>query len=193
VTPAAPRGPSRASWYLPHRRRPAPVQRGPLEFETFFRARYAGLVRFLVISEAASLEDAEDAVGEAMGDAFGNWEKIENPEAWVRRAALNTLITLRQRDRRLQKSPGLTFLAERSTGEVCGSPGTRQEFREVIELLSRLPPAQREIMAFKIDDFTPTEIAELIGKSPQTVRSNLRAARQALAAMIRSLPGDEFR
>jgi RNA polymerase sigma-70 factor (ECF subfamily) len=180
-------------WRLLHKRRPPTVERGPLEFETFFRARYAGLVRFLVISEAASLEDAEDAVEEAMGDAFCNWETIRNPDAWVRRAALNTLITLRRRDRRWRQLAGIAFLTEHTPAEVWDRLGLRHEALQVIAFLHRLPPAQREIMAFKVDDFTPTEIAELVGKSPQTVRSNLRAARRALAAMIRAVPGNESR
>jgi DNA-directed RNA polymerase specialized sigma24 family protein len=50
-------------------------------------------VRFLVVREAARREDAEDAVEEAMSDAFLNWATIENPEAWVRRAARNALVT----------------------------------------------------------------------------------------------------
>jgi DNA-directed RNA polymerase specialized sigma24 family protein len=67
--------------------------------------------------------------------------------------------------------------------------GLRDEAREVIEMVGLLPPAQREIMAFRIDDYTPSEIAELVGNDPQTVRSNLRAARQTLAAIVRSEAG----
>lgn len=190
MTPSSRRATSVASWYRLRKPRPAPVERGRLDFETFFRARYPGLVRFLVISEAACLEDAEDAVEEAMGDAFSNWESIGNPDAWVRVAARNVLVSLRQRDRRRRQLAGNAFLTERVPAEAWERLGLRHEAREVIELLARLPPAQREIMAFVVDDFTPAEIAELVGKSPQTVRSNLRCARQALAAMIRSLPVD---
>ena len=182
-----------ALWRRLGKRQPPRVERGPLDFETFFRFRYAGLVRFLVISEGAGIEDAEDAVEEAMSDAYSEWQKIENPDAWVRRVARNRLFALRQRERRGQQLAGLAFLTERMPAEVWERFGLRHEAHEVVELLSRLPPAQREIMAFKVDDFTPAEIAELIGKNPQTVRSNLRAARQDLAAMIRSLPDDGSR
>jgi hypothetical protein len=70
MTPSSRREPSAEPWYRLRRRRPAPVERGPLDFETFYRARCRGLIRFLVISEVASLEDAEDAVGDAMSDAW---------------------------------------------------------------------------------------------------------------------------
>ena len=116
---------TRANWLRGPR--PAPVERGPLEFETFFRARYAGLVRFLVISEAAGLEDAEDAVEEAMGDAFSNWGNIENPDAWVRQAARNTLVSLRRRDRRSRHLAGVLFLGERRPAETWGRAGPRHE------------------------------------------------------------------
>jgi RNA polymerase sigma factor (sigma-70 family) len=120
-----------------------------------------------------------------MSDAYRNWSTIENPEAWLRRAARNTLITLRQRDRRRHQLALIAFLAEmpETVRDLLGLQ--HEQAQQVAAMLARLPPAQREIMALKVDDFTPAEIAELVGKDPQTVRSNLRAARQALTAMIR--------
>jgi RNA polymerase sigma factor (sigma-70 family) len=189
MTPSSSREPAAVPWYRLHRRRPVRTERGRLDFETFFRARYRGLVRFLVVREAARWEDAEDAVEEAMSDAFLNWATIENPEAWVRRAARNALVTLDRRDRRRRELAAVAFRT--AMPQVFRERlGLRQEAREVIEMLARLPDAQREVMAFRVDDYTPAEIAELIGKDPQTVRSNLRAARQALAAMIRSEAGE---
>ncbi|MFC6565967.1 RNA polymerase sigma factor [Actinoplanes utahensis] len=51
--------------------------------------------------------------------------------------------------------------------------------RHLIEMLRRLPPAQREVMAWAIDGFAADEIAEHTGSSASTVRSNLRHAGQA--------------
>jgi RNA polymerase sigma factor (sigma-70 family) len=178
-------------WHRLRRRRAAPAERGPLDFETFFQARFRGLVRLLVVSEAVGIDDAEDAVGDAMKDAFSNWETIENPEAWVRRAARNALITTQQRERRGRHLAAIAFLAAMPppVRDLLGM--AHEEAQEVVEYLERLPPAQRQIMALRVDDFTPAEIAELVGKDPQTVRSNLRAARQALAAMIRSASDEQ--
>ncbi|MEU4623502.1 sigma-70 family RNA polymerase sigma factor [Actinoplanes sp. NPDC023801] len=169
-------------WHPFRSRRSLPAQHEELEFEVFFRARFKAMVRFLIVKEAASLADAEDAVEEAMSAAYTAWSTIENPEAWVRQVALRTLINVRQRDRR--RLAVLSALAELLPGGVWEDMGLRAEAASVMELLKKRPPAQREIMAFRVDDFTPGEIAAILGKDPQTVRSNLRAARRAMAAMI---------
>jgi DNA-directed RNA polymerase specialized sigma24 family protein len=54
-----------------------------------------------------------------------------------------------------------------------------------MQLLNALPPAQREVMAFIIDEFEPVEIAALFGKTPAAVRQNLRAARQKLKSAVK--------
>jgi DNA-directed RNA polymerase specialized sigma24 family protein len=55
----------------------------------------------------------------------------------------------------------------------------------VTQVLASLSPAQREVMAFIVDDFTPGEVAALLGKTPAAVRQNMCAARHRLA---RGLP-----
>jgi RNA polymerase sigma factor (sigma-70 family) len=169
-------------WHPFGSRRSLPSQHEELEFEVFFRARFKAMVRFLIVKEAASLADAEDAVEEAMSAAYTAWSTIGNPEAWVRQVALRALIKVRQRDRR--HLAVLSALADLLPVGVWEDMGLRAEAARVVELLKKLPPAQREIMAFRVDDFTPAEIAAILGKDPQTVRSNLRAARRAMAAMI---------
>lgn len=47
----------------------------------------------------------------------------------------------------------------------------------VMALLTALPPRQREVMAFIVGGFSPTEIAQMLGRTPTAVRNNLRAAR----------------
>jgi len=51
-------------------------------------------------------------------------------------------------------------------------------------LLTSLPTEQREIMAWTIDGYQPSEIAELTGRTAATVRSHLRHARRKLARAI---------
>lgn len=170
-------------WRPIRTRRPTPVNRGPLAFETYFRARFRPLMRFLMICEGANLTEAEDAVAEAMSDAAARWESIDSPDAWVRQAARRSLINGRQRDRRRGR---LTRLAERLTRRPVDAGDFDHGLEVVLSRLGALPPAQREVLALTYDDFSPAEIAEMLGKDPQTVRSNLRAARRTLAAVIRA-------
>ncbi|MER6408562.1 sigma factor-like helix-turn-helix DNA-binding protein [Streptomyces viridosporus] len=52
------------------------------------------------------------------------------------------------------------------------------------QLLRRLPPLQRTVMAFNLDDCSPSETAEALGLPAANVRQNLRRARINLARML---------
>jgi DNA-directed RNA polymerase specialized sigma24 family protein len=52
-------------------------------------------------------------------------------------------------------------------------------------MFASLPPKQAETMAFVIKGFTPIEIAELLGRTPEAVRQNLLEARKRLRQAIR--------
>ena len=52
------------------------------------------------------------------------------------------------------------------------------------QVLKSLPPAQREVLACMIDEFTRQEIARLLGKTEAAVRQNLHAARMRLATWL---------
>ena len=67
-----------------------------------------------------------------------------------------------------------------------------EETQYVLDVLRALPRAQREVMAWTVDGYEPAEIAELIGKNPATVRTNLRHARKALLRLLQP-PGTEER
>jgi DNA-directed RNA polymerase specialized sigma24 family protein len=47
-------------------------------------------------------------------------------------------------------------------------------------MLKTLPTEQREVMAWTIDGYAPTEVAEMTGQKPATVRSHLRHTRNSL-------------
>ena len=123
-----------------------------------------------------------------MHQAYRNWLDIENPEAWVRRAAKSSFIKHRERDRTRQR---LSQAVGRMAGEMGECLAIADQQQQVLDMLNSLPPAQREVMAYVYDDFSPSEIAAMIGKDPQTVRSNIRAARRTLAAMMRA-QGDRW-
>jgi RNA polymerase sigma-70 factor (ECF subfamily) len=64
-----------------------------------------------------------------------------------------------------------------------------QERSHVVGLLSALPAAQREVMAYTVDGFSPTEMAGMLGKTPEAVRANLRHARKRLSQQINESEG----
>jgi RNA polymerase sigma factor (sigma-70 family) len=148
-------------------------------FDAFFRNRYGAVVK-AVMYAGASREDAEDATADAMIAAFLRWEMLENPTAWVRTAALHDFVNHTQRERRrplLEAKAARMRLADRPELEPQGEP---DEHAHVTAMIRRLPLAQRKVMAFAIDGFAPSEIADLLQIPADTVRSNLRHARERL-------------
>ena len=51
-------------------------------------------------------------------------------------------------------------------------------------MLSTLPPAQREVFELVLAELDAKEIADLLGKTPATIRQNLAHARRRLKAKL---------
>jgi RNA polymerase sigma factor (sigma-70 family) len=153
--------------------------------EEFYLSSYRPLVRDVIFA-GAQHDEAQDAVSAAMVEVLERWDTIENPLAYARRAAINHAIRTRQRG--MSRITGR--LVERGDVRREGDldPGLlvweQQEW--VTLLLKSLPAAQREVLAFVMDEFRPQEIARLLGKTEAAVRQNLHAARKQLAERIKA-------
>ena len=155
------------------------------EFTLFYDIEMPKLVGFLIV-QGASVMTAADAAQEAMTSAYRQWDDIDQPRAWVRTVAARTVRRFTERARKEAPhgeppEPGHGLLTAQSAAEV----EARHTF---LALLRQLPPAQREVLAWTYDGYTPTQIAAVLGKKPATVRSVLRDAR---AALQRQYPNPE--
>nr|WP_042178721.1 RNA polymerase sigma factor [Kibdelosporangium sp. MJ126-NF4]CEL13371.1 WhiB-type transcriptional regulator [Kibdelosporangium sp. MJ126-NF4]CTQ99061.1 WhiB-type transcriptional regulator [Kibdelosporangium sp. MJ126-NF4] len=158
------------------------------DFDEFFRAEFARVVAFLV--KTGFSVEAEDAAEEAMFCAYRAWWKIENPRAWVYKAAYRVALRQARRD---ADSMHRAVVG----GWLVPAKEDRAEHAEieenplVVAMLKCLPDQQREVMAWYLSGFGPHEIAEAIGRQSATVRSTLRHARQKLKAELdRRDPGE---
>jgi RNA polymerase sigma factor (sigma-70 family) len=150
-------------------------------FASFYLERF-GRTMVMLIVMGASRADAEDAVQEAMFLAWRQWDKIERPDAWVRKVAIRTYckqVGIRRQTVPLDES--------RHQAVVDGSdPSLFAEQQQVLRTLRSLPVEQRMVMALHYDEATCEEIATLTDKPPATVRSLRRHARKALKEMMSS-------
>lgn len=149
-------------------------------FEEFYVRHFVALKGWAVKRIGARPDEAEEVVQEAMAQACQNWHTIRFPLAWVKKAAnteLTKLINRRQQEARLRLTLGLDDPVD---------PMPWRESEQVREALRSLPEAQREVFAFVYDGYEPHEIARLVNKSPETVRTNLREARRRLRAAFAS-------
>jgi RNA polymerase sigma factor (sigma-70 family) len=152
-------------------------------FEELFRDAYQALLRDAIFA-GGSLHEAEGAVSAALEEVLRQWDRIDNPRAYARRATISLLIENKERgqerirDRIVQRGEYLT--------EHDLDPGlTVWEEREwVMQLLESLPAAQREVLACMVDMFSRKEIAQLLGKTDAAVRQNLCAARKSLVSYL---------
>lgn len=153
----------------------------PEEFEAFFRRQYPSLVRHLALQRFGR-DVAADAAQNAMLKLLLATRPIECPEAWIRLVAKHEALDMVDRAGRERT------VARRSAqvGEHHPSTTPQDALAEgglVLDQLRKLPPRQREVMAWHLDGFTPSEIAENLGISRATVDSNLRHARERLRAL----------
>ncbi|MFH9297762.1 sigma-70 family RNA polymerase sigma factor [Streptomyces sp. NPDC017520] len=161
-------------------------QRTDAEFASFYREELRSLVGFL-INQGAGVRDAADIAQESMTDAYRCWGDIEYPKAWVHKAASRALIRkVAEIEDPVEDVPEPTSLLPR--------PDAIAEWEaryDALLILRGLPPRQRQVMAWTLNGFTPTDIADHLGLSAETVRANLKKARRAAVARIEEREEDQ--
>ncbi|MET7807107.1 RNA polymerase sigma factor [Micromonospora chersina] len=145
---------------------------------------YAGCFRRLVVQLYAvtgDLSEAQEAVQEAFTRALATPRRLaglDNPEAWLRRVAVNVARS-RHRRRRLFD----TLL--RRIGPPPAVADRSPEHLALLAALRGLPEGQRQALALHyLVDLPVDEVAATLGVSPGTVKSRLSRGRQALAALL---------
>ncbi|MFF9091940.1 SigE family RNA polymerase sigma factor [Streptomyces sp. NPDC014802] len=152
-------------------------------FHDFVAATWSHLVRtaYLLTGDA---HHAEDLTQTALAKAYRSWRRVarsDNPEAYVRRM-LVSCNSDRFRKRRVAES--LTSAPPERAGrdEVAWS----DERGALMTALAGLPPRQRAVVVMRYwEDLSEAEVAEVLGCSPGTVKSQ---ASKGLAK-LRTYPG----
>ncbi|MDL5201491.1 SigE family RNA polymerase sigma factor [Streptomyces sp. ALI-76-A] len=152
-------------------------------FQEFVRARWSRLVRtaYLLTGDA---HHAEDLTQTALAKAYRSWRRVsrsDNPEAYVRRM-LVTCNSDRFRKRRVAEA--LTAAPPETAGRDAFS--WADERSALLGALAGLPPKQRAVIVMRYwEDLPEAEVAEILGCSPGTVKSQ---ASKGLAK-LRAYPG----
>jgi RNA polymerase sigma-70 factor (sigma-E family) len=158
-----------------------------LSFDELVRANERRLLR-LGLMLSGSVHTAEDLVQTVLARAHRQWARIgavERPEAYLRTMVVNEFLGWR----RLLKNREVP-LAEPIEQPADEDIGVRQAQRdEAWRLLAKLPRKQRAVLVLRYyEDLADSEIAELLGVAPATVRSN---AARALATLRDTLSAEE--
>jgi RNA polymerase sigma-70 factor, ECF subfamily len=150
-------------------------------FDEFYAAT-AGRLVGQVYAISGDLHEAEDAVQEAFARASLRWERIrgyDQPEAWVRRVAINLVRSeVRRAGRRLR--------ALVRHGPPPDVPGPSPDELATVQLLAGLPLRYREVLVlYHLVGLSVEEVARQVRIPVGTVKSRLSRGRKALASRLR--------
>lgn len=162
--------------------------RGSMRDDDFVREVYDASYRRLVgqlVGVTGSRAEAEDVVQEAFVRAINHsrtFRRTDNPEAWLRRVAVNLA---RSRWRRVQRLAHLRpAMPEPRDDEELGT-----ERVALVAALRQLPAAQRESIALHhLADLPVHEVAQTLGVPTGTVKARLSRGRAALAVLLDDSP-----
>jgi RNA polymerase sigma-70 factor (sigma-E family) len=149
------------------------------EFAAFYRDTWPRLFR-TTYAVAGQRSLAEDALQSAFAKAYGQWEKVraaEHPEAYVRRMAVNEVLSTFRRP---------WFKAERSgdppdSRHSVSHEGATVDREALWRAVRALPPRQRAVVVLRYyEDLSEAEIAAVLGCSKGTVKSQASDALRRL-------------
>ena len=145
------------------------------DFTEFFHAAWPRLYRTaLAIAGEPGL--AEDALQSALAKAYASWSRVlgaDHPEAYVRRMVVNEVIGWRRAGFFKRERPHETV----DPGSLAGADGRVVDRMALWEAVRALPVRQRAVVVLRYyEDLTEAEIAEILGCSRGTVKSQASAA-----------------
>ena len=155
-------------------------------FDAFVVARGPALLKFAYLL-SRDRHQAQDLVQEALCKAHRRWSRVEQPEAYVRKAILNDFLSWR---RRRASGELVTDELPEPSGLSSGGHAAANADRDAMwKLLARLPRQQRAVLVLRFyEDLDDSAIAGYLNCSQATVRAH---ASKALAR-LRTLNLDDF-
>lgn len=136
-----------------------------------------------------NLQEAEDVLQEGFLNAFGHLEQYrkEGPfEGWLRRIMVNC--SLRRYEKQVRQQPVLGL--EGLDDQVTTMPDVYDKLgsKDLLSIVQELPPAYRMVFnLYVFEGMKHREIAELLGISEGTSKSNLFDARTLLKLRLQKI------
>jgi RNA polymerase sigma-70 factor (ECF subfamily) len=158
-----------------------------VDFDTLFRAHWPRAYRaaYLVVRDSAAAEDIVQEAFLAAIRAFDRFDRRRPFGPWLHRIVVNRAIDW-ARARSLRREVGDEPLAT----QAAPPEPSRGSIEAVADGLQQLSPEHRAVIVLRyLLEYTPGEIAELLGLPRGTVNSRLRRGLDRLAAHV----GEELR
>jgi RNA polymerase sigma-70 factor (sigma-E family) len=155
------------------------------DFEAWVLARAGALARSAYLL-TGDVHLAEDLVQDTLARVADHWTRVSRdgePDAYARRV-MHHLAVDRWRRRRARPAEVLT-----DRHPELGGSGPDVERRLVLrDALARLTPKQRAVLSLRFyEDLTEVQTAQVLGCSPNTVKSQTRQALERLRVLAPDL------
>jgi RNA polymerase sigma-70 factor (ECF subfamily) len=163
------------------------VSPAELAFDAFYRSEFATVARTtaLVVGDRAI---GEEVAQEAFAMAWSRWPRVANterPGAWVQKVAFRMALRAGRRERR-----EITSADGDGRGGTPVSPGTDGTEVDLRRALAALSPQQRAaVVLHAVGEFTPEQVASVLGCATRTARVHLHRGRLRLAELLRESDG----
>jgi RNA polymerase sigma-70 factor (ECF subfamily) len=159
-----------------------PVIRALATFDDFYRREFPAVVG-LAYALSGNRWVAEDLAQESFLVAHREWERVgayEDPGAWVRRVVTNFAVSAFRR--RVIEAKALARLA---LGQVWVLPDLEPPDERFWRAVRSLPRRQSQVVTLHyLEDRPVSEIADILGMAPGTVKKHLYDGRQTLARLL---------
>lgn len=145
------------------------------DFADYLAARRSGLLR-TAYAITGDLHDAEDVLQTVLAKAYLAWGRIDDPDAYCRRAIINEHNSLWRRAFK-RRETAVEWLPEdaRTDAYDDGTATTLWQF------VQTLPRRQRAVVVLRYyEELSESEVAEALGISVGTVKSQCSRALAAL-------------
>lgn len=146
----------------------------------------------LAVRLTGSVHDAEDIVQEALlraAKAFDSFRHEASFQTWLTRIIINVFRTrIAAAELKVEKLEETYCASNEPSAESIVE--TKETHVIIAELISRLPPRQRETMILLTwENYSPQEVSDLLEISIQNVYSHLSAARTFLKQRLAHVAG----
>lgn len=155
------------------------------EFRSFYFAQ-AGRLKGIALLMTGDPGRAEEIAQEALLKAYRAWPRIrrEDPGPYVRTALVN-LCRNEYRRRLLEKKH-----LGRESGAVNAHDGRIAEAMRLADALRSLPPIRKAVIVLRYyEDLPEAEIARILDRPLNTVKSDIRRALQTLRPLLQEGAG----
>jgi RNA polymerase sigma-70 factor (ECF subfamily) len=159
------------------------------QFQKLLYEKYYGGMMTICARYASNREEARDILHEGFMKVFMNLHKFElgtNLGGWIRKIMVNTAIDIYRKAAKIPPTQevNVEIHQQRDTYDIVA----QLSVEEILKLVQTLSPSYRIVFnMYVMDGYSHKEIAEILGTSEGSSKSNLSKARIRLQKMILDL------